>query len=669
MADATDSSNIMSRSRTSLGAVSSSQIALSNDRRASHVTAPPNMDEPSSSSTLNDAANASPGKTASSFSLGGSTSYGAPARKAATSVALSNAPTTIPHTIDTASELRGNAESLMAGGSNDVALSSNDAGSKTSLVAKTVVIHGSRTALAPDRANRAGSAHAAPGIDFEQDGAEWRDGERRIISEDPHFNPAPVAPLVDLCLHSVVQNFEAKPRLDKVPQKYRQRLLEAISLELPLTLAAPLISEESYWGRRARHVFKTIPALRYHGNSWKRLFFELYVREQIENFVPSVSLPAGPALGATDEKPRTVDNGATAAIEPNLVRLMEGSAPWIQNLEIRQLKPKPHADGKRDDGVASEHLDLNVVFAAIPALQSLSLTYDVRDIGMGFTWSAFGISLVDCERLAAGLKGRMRCLHTLVLRTSRLDDHHARILCHALLDSTPIKHLDLSNNRIGDAGARGLAKVLASQQNSGLCDLVLGNNRIGQIGAHSLGRCFTKNRTLQSLSLRLNRLGDVGAADFLDALCHAYHYANPEVPGRPMLATLDMSGNGLATLALAALCTMVKSNVRCLRSVDVSANSLARPLSKGHDEGVIITGSNAAPTPNVNPGAENATVHMGISAQAAKEKQELEDAGKLIVDAVSKNQYLTRLDLRATEIPSTSVLSVQEVIAENAATV
>ena len=285
---------------------------------------------------------------------------------------------------------------------------------------------------------------------------------------------------------------------------------------------------------------------------------------------------------------------------------------------------------------------------------------------MGFTWSAFGISLIDCERLSACLKPpKSNFLHTLILKSSQLDDVQTRILCQALLENNGnIKHLDLSNNKIGDAGARGLAKVLASQttqqsshnnSNSsgggGLKKLILSNNRISQIGAHSLGRCFTKNRNLVYLNLRLNKIGDVGGFDFINALSHAYQYTNPQILGKPMLSNLDISGNGLATMALMALCGLIKSNIKCLKSIDVSANSLARPVvanhasGKGKIEGILLLGmAHAEPIEEGGTGLAGGNVllqqqaPLGISAQAAKEKQELEDAGKLIVDAASKNQ-------------------------------
>ncbi|TPX35792.1 hypothetical protein SmJEL517_g01893 [Synchytrium microbalum] len=660
MADNSTSGSIESRMPSVLdGASSNMAVNQTQSRRPSQISG--GGAERDGPSVINNAANADPAAR-----IGSLLSVGTDKRKPG--ITFSSVPTTIPHSNEGASDADsssnnnsgpgagsddrssvGAASTASPGLQNKLGSRATLTASKTSLAAKTVVVHGSRMTLGGDRLQDrvAGAAPAAFGYDFDEG---YREGERRIISEDPHFNPAPVTPLVELCLMSVVQNFEAKPRLDRVPIKYRQRLLEAISLTLPLSLAAPLISEESYWERRAKSIFKTL-SLRSHGNSWKRLFFELDVREQIENFVPKSS---------------TKDDADEKAFK-ELVKTIEVSAPWIHNLEIRQLKPKPLAEGKRDEGLPLEHVDLSFILHAIPELECLSLTFDVRDIGMGFAWSSFGISNIDCERLASCLRPpKAKCLTTLCLKSSQLDDTQARILSVALLENTAIKHLDLSNNRIGDAGARGLAKVLATPTTT-IKELVLGNNRIGQVGGHALGRCLTRNRTLTSLNMRLNRLGDVGGADFLHVVAHAFQFVNPQAPGKPILQSIDISGNGCAVATLASLCKLVRMNVKTLKSINVSANSLAK-IVKSETDGYSVLGMGNIAGAGVNGASEETgPVPVGISATAAKEKQELEDSGKYIVDAVGKNQYLTRLDLRATDIPAASIVLVQELVSENAA--
>ncbi|KAJ1544787.1 T-complex-associated testis-expressed protein 1, partial [Nowakowskiella sp. JEL0078] len=127
--------------------------------------------------------------------------------------------------------------------------------------------------------------------------------QRRIIAEDPEWNLAPVEKLSELCVRVIVANFEKNPILRGIPPKYRDRVLNSISVELPLSIAGPLIPDDSYWKRRAKSCFKNCDPEK-HGGSWKRLFFELHIQKVLENFVPrsGVGFCSGAALsGANSE--------------------------------------------------------------------------------------------------------------------------------------------------------------------------------------------------------------------------------------------------------------------------------------------------------------------------------------------------------------------------------
>ncbi|KAJ3322658.1 T-complex-associated testis-expressed protein 1 [Boothiomyces sp. JEL0866] len=195
--------------------------------------------------------------------------------------------------------------------------------------------------------------------------------ERRIISEDCEWNLAPVEKLTVLCLKAIVKSFEKSPDLHKLPLKHRETVINSISIDLPLSIAGPIIPDEDYWKRRskARFIYASVTS---HGNSWKRLFFELHLKDVIEKFTPS-----------TDE---TVMETSMK----NLIEELKIGAPFVETLKLGQLRPisvVPKGDdeekipaealkileGKKDEPL--DHLNLGQLLLHLGKLKDLSIYY------------------------------------------------------------------------------------------------------------------------------------------------------------------------------------------------------------------------------------------------------------------------------------------------------
>jgi len=99
-----------------------------------------------------------------------------------------------------------------------------------------------------------------------------------------------------------------------------------------------------------------------------------------------------------------------------------------------------------------------------------------------------------------------------------VDDEKVRILVSRILDHPVLAELDLSHNVIGDHGARALGKLLVAGR-CRLTRLALADNAIRAAGAQALAHALTRNDTLQSLDLRLNRLGDDGGQAICKCVC------------------------------------------------------------------------------------------------------------------------------------------------------
>lgn len=193
---------------------------------------------------------------------------------------------------------------------------------------------------------------------------------RRIIAEDPEWNLSPVSKLKDLCISVIVKNFESRVRhLKDLPEKYRDTIIESISTEINLAIAATLIPDMSYWKRRSKTRFQ-LASIVNHGNSWKRLFFELHSRTEIENFVPT-----------TDYE----------VMEQRLVALKQTltiSAPFVEQLHLRHLKPMeivPQADDEeialtntKTEGTKQSpvnHLNLSIILGILRNLKGLTIYF------------------------------------------------------------------------------------------------------------------------------------------------------------------------------------------------------------------------------------------------------------------------------------------------------
>jgi len=99
-----------------------------------------------------------------------------------------------------------------------------------------------------------------------------------------------------------------------------------------------------------------------------------------------------------------------------------------------------------------------------------------------------------------------------------VDDEKVRILVSRILDHPVLAELDLSHKDIGDHGARALCKLLVAGR-CRLTRLALADNAIRAAGAQALAHALTRNDTLQSLDLRLNRLGDDGGQAICKCVC------------------------------------------------------------------------------------------------------------------------------------------------------
>ncbi|KAK1889545.1 Dynein regulatory complex subunit 5 [Dissostichus eleginoides] len=353
---------------------------------------------------------------------------------------------------------------------------------------------------------------------------------RRIIAEDAHWFLNTVPSLSNLCLQSIVSNFE-------------DFVQERLSTSMPLHVTANLIHDGVYW-KRCCEKWGGIRDLTHYGNSWKRMFFEKHMENMIELFIPDVTVPN------------------------TFVEMVPLCKDYIKRLNISQLLPpvtEPQKEEEEygselvienEDGPSMDHFDFNIMLDKLTNLEELQVVYRVKQCGLNFECKMFEMTDRDYfEDSKAQSKPH--------------GGYKVPAAVKYLLDHPSLRELDLSHNLIGDKGARAIGKLLnrSSLETLNLCD-----NNIGGPGAKALAHALSMNSTLLSLNLRLNRLRDEGGQAIGKALLN-----------NNTLLLLHLGANEVTWPSAIALSKVLVQR-STLKSLNLSCNNLGVDGGKALEE-------------------------------------------------------------------------------------
>jgi hypothetical protein len=132
----------------------------------------------------------------------------------------------------------------------------------------------------------------------------------------------------------------------------------------------------------------------------------------------------------------------------------------------------------------------------------------------------------------------------------------------------PPTKLDLTHNGIGDGGAMALADALEASPAPALQELVLWHNDIGEAGGRALARGLqSPTSKLRALRLWSNAVGDGGAAALAEAVRRGGSLA--------ALRTLDLADNGVGDAGAKALAAALGQEGGCaLNALELSSNQI-----------------------------------------------------------------------------------------------
>ena len=229
----------------------------------------------------------------------------------------------------------------------------------------------------------------------------------------------------------------------------------------------------------------------------------------------------------------------------------------------------------------------------------------VANILSRFT-SLQSVSLIDMNICDEGVRLfsdslQWRCISVLILSHNKIGDDGARAIARALRGCEVLSVLDLSGNGIQDAGTKALSQALKSCCK--LQRLSLASNCMGPSGALAVAGVLKHvYKSLDTLDLSCNRLGDVGAVCLAGGLKHCsclkqLHLNSNFVAdyGAMALARCLQTCNQLTTLNLSdneigdsgALCLgNYLKNCSCLHTLRLNNNLISGCGAVGVVEGV-----------------------------------------------------------------------------------
>lgn len=379
-----------------------------------------------------------------------------------------------------------------------------------------------------------------------------------LVPSLPYFVPS----LGELCAQALANNFADIRGIDAISDRQQYDLIiDQVPTDLPLEVAVPRISSESYWKSccEARFSLGQLPDVTKTDcitppakGGWRRVYLE----RDLEEFMMGLKI------------------NFTGKDEEALQQKLALYGQHIYSLKLFRQRA---------------HFDVADLFAKIPRLESFSVSYGVLNAKDAASPDMIGMKQQDALMFQSVLR-TSQSLTSLALRECSMDDALGLAICSGLVKNKVLSHLDLSHNRLGDDTAHAVALLLFNGES--LKEIRLTNNNIRDRGATSLSEALAVNNSLRLLDLRLNRIEDAGGEALMSALAtnssllsldvsanhlgpDAARAARDSLPSNRTLAVLNLSSNAFGEEGGRSLAHGVQHSSAALQDVEVRESGLA----------------------------------------------------------------------------------------------
>ncbi len=282
--------------------------------------------------------------------------------------------------------------------------------------------------------------------------------------------------LNELCLKYLAEHFTEVITENEIPFVYMNKIITRLPVDLPPLISAKYIDDENYWKRCCFHKYSRHECLvENHGSSWKRLYFEKLLTEQLESF-----------------------HSGSDIFE--LLEFVDSIKNIVYCIQLEQLP---------------SHIDSTKILTILSNIETIDIKYRMKKIGINYNRLLFGMKMSDALYLADSI-GEMKKLHTLKLTENEMDDDILNALMTGLLNNESIQYLDISHNKISNDGARLVSRLISN--NDSLRKIDLSDNNIDDEGAKHMARALIKGSKITGLSLRLNKMSDEGVRCLFEGL-------------------------------------------------------------------------------------------------------------------------------------------------------
>nr|XP_028561720.1 NLR family CARD domain-containing protein 3 [Podarcis muralis] len=237
------------------------------------------------------------------------------------------------------------------------------------------------------------------------------------------------------------------------------------------------------------------------------------------------------------------------------------------------------------------------------------------------------------DLLGSVLSGKDCQIQKISLVENKIGDKGAKALARSLMVNRSLMALDLRSNSIGPKGAKALADSLKINQY--LLSLNLQNNAIKEEGAKCLAEALTSNHSLRTLHLQKNSVGPQGSKKIAEALKTNWG-----------LKELILSSNCAGDTGAAALAEGLKVN-HTLLTLDLQSNSIS-------DTGVTAL-------------TRALCSNQGLTSLNLRENSISKDGAQEIASALRANSTLRNLDLAANLLHDEGVQAIALALKENQA--